>query len=550
MRDDCLTHFLPTRPPATGAGWTAIRLLLTTLISLSVPGLFTRAAAADFMLDPTFGIGGITRTAFGSNFTDTPNEILVQPDGMILTVGESHAGGLERYIAMSRHTADGVLDSAGFGDNGRVLVRFVFRDVAYAAALQPDGRIVAAGQQATSNASSEHVPATYRFLSSGTVDSTFNGTGFTSGRYDPVSSGDHAGVRVLPDGRIQSAGRSTANINGGATGFGFKRFLPSGHQVRSERLELPAFSLNRGSVVLDEGGRATWAQPYFVNGITQYVLARVDSNGVPDPGFGIRITGIAADPTHPPRLLRLPDGKLLLAGSSPEGGFFAQFTTVRFHSDGRVDSTFGLNGVTHTNISAGADMCLDAAVYPDGRLLLAGRTAIGSGQGALVRLLPDGALDSTFSDDGMQAVNLNGNTGTHYFTRVVLLPDQRVLAAGFDFAPNGGDFFLCRFGADQSGIESPARPPAVWLSEAYPNPTRAAVALRLELAREDNVRIDILDVAGRLVTTVHEGPFEAGSHVVRWDGRRTDSGSVSPGVYFARVVAGPRVETRRIVWAR
>ena len=52
-------------------------------------------------------------------------------------------------------------------------------------------------------------------------------------------------------------------------------------------------------------------------------------------------------------------------------------------------------------------------------------------------------------------------------------------------------------------------------------------------------RLEVLDVTGRLVTTLVESPQPSGDHQVVWDacvsGRR-----VRPGVYFARLSAGSR----------
>jgi hypothetical protein len=47
-------------------------------------------------------------------------------------------------FALARYTSRGRLDRR-FGASGKVLTNFLFRAVAYAVAIQPDGKIVAAG---------------------------------------------------------------------------------------------------------------------------------------------------------------------------------------------------------------------------------------------------------------------------------------------------------------------------------------------------------------------------------------------------------------------
>jgi flagellar hook assembly protein FlgD len=44
--------------------------------------------------------------------------------------------------------------------------------------------------------------------------------------------------------------------------------------------------------------------------------------------------------------------------------------------------------------------------------------------------------------------------------------------------------------------------------------------------------------------------YEAGAHAVEWDGRDAHGRAVASGVYFARLEAGDRSESRRIVLLR
>lgn len=64
----------------------------------------------------------------------------------------------------------------------------------------------------------------YRFNADGTVDSTFNGTGYVRQRFDPVSSGDFFQVFVNADSTITCAGASSSNSNGGVYAVGAMRF--------------------------------------------------------------------------------------------------------------------------------------------------------------------------------------------------------------------------------------------------------------------------------------------------------------------------------------
>jgi len=92
---------------------------------------------------------------------------------------------------------------------------------------------------------------------------------------------------------------------------------------------------------------------------------------------------------------------------------------------------------------------------------------------------------------------------------------------------------------------APASVAAVLLAPPFPNPSRGEVALRFALSAPASVRLTIYDIAGRLVTTLADGPRAAGWHAATW---RPDAGGGAPaGVYFARLEAGTTGRTVRIV---
>jgi len=87
----------------------------------------------------------------------------------------------------------------------------------------------------------------------------------------------------------------------------------------------------------------------------------------------------------------------------------------------------------------------------------------------------------------------------------------------------------------------------------HPNPVRTKTTLRYAIDARTRVRVDVLDVTGRVVTRLVDEPVDAGVHTVRWDvgagdARSGDGGTVAPGVYWIRLRAGSElVETQRAV---
>lgn len=101
---------------------------------------------SDGTLDNTFGNNGISVTDHGiqSDF-GFPVSMALQSDGRLVTAGYRTSGN-QLYFSVVRYRSDGTLDF-GFGSDGRVTTEFEEGkdQSAYALAIQPDGKIIAAG---------------------------------------------------------------------------------------------------------------------------------------------------------------------------------------------------------------------------------------------------------------------------------------------------------------------------------------------------------------------------------------------------------------------
>lgn len=113
-------------------------LLAAVLLTLSVP-YSLHAAAGD--LDRSFGRRGRVVTNLGGSADERAHALVLQPDGKIVAAGQSNGN-----FALARYNPDGSLDHS-FGRKGKVRTDFGgYGDGASALVLQPDGKIVAAGQ--------------------------------------------------------------------------------------------------------------------------------------------------------------------------------------------------------------------------------------------------------------------------------------------------------------------------------------------------------------------------------------------------------------------
>jgi uncharacterized delta-60 repeat protein len=114
-------------------------------------------------LDLTFGTAGLVTTDFGGS-VDRAFAMALQPDGKLVVVGDSDAN-----FALARYNSDGSLDPS-FGTGGKVITTFGGTDQASAVILQPDGKIVVAGQTDT-GVSIDFALA--RYMPNGSLDGAF-----------------------------------------------------------------------------------------------------------------------------------------------------------------------------------------------------------------------------------------------------------------------------------------------------------------------------------------------------------------------------------------
>jgi len=80
-----------------------------------------------------------------------------------------------------------------------------------------------------------------------------------------------------------------------------------------------------------------------------------------------------------------------------------------------------------------------------------------------------------------------------------------------------------------------------------PNPSAAATQLQLELPANVRVKLEVLDVAGRVVQARELGRLTAGSHVLEWDGLDARGARAGAGLYWVRVRAGSSEAVQRVV---
>lgn len=389
--------------------------------------------SASGQIDPAFGTGG-TQTI---DVNGGAHALGVQADGRIVVAGNLRTcdACLDRDFFARLH-GDGSLDPS-FGTDGIFTPDPPQGEAIYPIniAFQPDGKIVLAGSRVA------------RLNADGTFDQGFGSDGATgcdaSGQIThavALDGGDvvtglgdaHGDFQVCgfqSDGQLDdsfgSGGRVTTDFQNP-----FRRFARS--------YPSSVLTADQGAVFVGATAQVDESTPNSLE--TAYATAtKFTSNGGRDQAFGNNGTAIGAQPSSFIQLsstnvaiVRQPDGRVLTI--SLDGNDYQTAVITRYGTNGEVDDSYGVGGTVRVASFAPSG----AALAPDGGLLVAGFSGGNNGDPAVLRLAPDGSVETSFGSAGIATL-----PKLSYPRTVTVRPSGRILVAGtaFDVAaltPTGG----------------------------------------------------------------------------------------------------------------
>lgn len=366
-------------------------------------------------LDTSFGSNGLVTTDFKGECRAFPVAIASQRDGKII-VGNCDNTGIDLDFWLARYNNDGTLDTS-FGSSGIVITDF-FRgvDAISSIAVQPDGKIIAAGE-------SNFQFALARYNNDGKLDASFGSNGLVTTKFAaPVDIIGEPAMLLQPDGKIVAISGCRGcialvryNSNGTLdTSFGSNGLITkfvSGWQ--------PLYV-----VALQPDLRIVVSQMGHSPGMPR--LMRYNSNGTLDTSFGSN--GIPAPPlsSDPEKggvsaVAVQPDGKIVVAGfvsGDLDGNLYRRsffptesisvFALARYNSNGTLDTGFGSNGVVSNRFTRSRvenARVRWAAIQSDGKIITAGYRnyedyPARGGAIMLARYNIDGKNDTSFGSDG------------------------------------------------------------------------------------------------------------------------------------------------------
>jgi hypothetical protein len=88
------------------------------------------------------------------------------------------------------------------------------------------------------------------------------------------------------------------------------------------------------------------------------------------------------------------------------------------------------------------------------------------------------------------------------------------------------------------------------IGQNYPNPFNSSTIITLYLPKDDQVRLEIFDIGGRLVKILSNNLLHAGLNRFIWDGTNENGRGVSSGLYFCRFESGGYTGVRQITMVK
>ncbi|MEP7129371.1 MAG: T9SS type A sorting domain-containing protein [Chitinophagales bacterium] len=505
-----------------------MKKLLLPIFLLSVSILKAQPGS----LDISFGDNGTVVTAFGNGY-DQPTGLLIQPDQKIVMGGHAYLEPLFKSVLV-RVDEQGAFDNS-FNDDGITFPDFDYTTlsdpITDLLVQQPDGKLVFG--TVTDNLNPEM--GLVRFNNDGSVDTDFgiNGLATQEVYFDGTSE---KAVRLQPDGKILVVGSAPSSASTLAVarfnndGTPDNTFNGSGSKLydyKTSEFIIDACILSDGKILLFIG--------YFDAG-ARIAVVRILEDGSLDATFGVDgILPVDISPEYesPRSITLLSDGKILLAGvvGSNDHDIFL----VKMDTDGVMDNSFGSSGIVIVE-NGGNIYGEDVVEANDGNILVAGYDdLVATIQGLVLRFLPNGALDTSFGDDGFAEVIADD----YRFENIRLQADQQIVVSGwYDTGSNNFEFGVTRlnyFG--NTGISDAAINPFI---NIFPNPSSGSITITTGSKMRSGI-IRVVDMFGRNI-------FE--KEIMNASGIQIPAGIISQGIYFVKVIDGEDQYSGKLILER
>lgn len=499
--------------------------------------------------DSTFGIDAKVVIS-DSNWRGYVNCMASQPDGKLLLGAQWINGPLSSFGSLIRLMPDGSVDSS-FAANGvqnlGALSGPFFRFYIHKILLQPDGKILAIGNSHGANYGDPFSIKLFRFNTDGALDVTFFNNGIREVTEVPVENYIND-AKFKPDGKLVLIGndngygglmmlaRMNSDYSMDST-FGLDGFVRHNYGYSPEG----PFTFDiqpDGKIVAGGHSKDPFSDPRI------YVF-RFNENGSLDSTFGVSTYNIYSleGPANRLNCIKvLASGKILLGGNFLSAQNNAQYASIiRLNPNGEKDVSYQSGGecILPNGLGYGKTRMV---VADDDIVYLGGYEYLNPGlEFNVLRILPTGYMDAGAYQGGFGSVLFPG--GGSLFC-MILQQDGKLVLGGKNSFPSSQSFqhAIARFlpGPPYVGIELPRS--QIQLN-VWPNPIHSHAVLSFSLDHPLRAGINVYDVNGRIVQTISPlRDFAAGNHEIPviWEN------SIPAGIYWIAVETDEGISTLAI----
>ncbi|MBT3302845.1 MAG: T9SS type A sorting domain-containing protein, partial [Bacteroidetes bacterium] len=414
-----------------------MKQLLTGIIMLLSIGLFSQPAGT---LDPDFGINGKLLIGIVGQ-QDVANSVVIQADGKIVVAGYASSSVSGKDFFCIRLKTDGTYDST-FGLNGIVKtdLQLGSDDVAYSLSLQTDGKLILAGY--SDNGSSKDA-ALVRYHTNGIIDSSFGSNGVVLTDFE-ASQQDEIHVAKIHHltGKIIVGG--TTIINSTNSKPVVARYLSNGSldtTFNANGIRLLwitsldyQYYFSVEDLAVQPNGKISavgWRDFPSMQWSSDYWACRINADGSMDNTFsldGVNVyNGSFNGNDRAYAMLLKSNNKMLIAGGGSITSIYYDFSVFEAEEDG---------GVGAWSAKADYGTLLDDIAYgikedDNGKFVMAGSTGnSASKEFAIVRINADESLDTSFDTDGKLAFKFDNNSLNECYD-LAIQTDNKIVVVGY-----------------------------------------------------------------------------------------------------------------------
>lgn len=460
-------------------------------------------------LDPSFGIDGVVLSDFG--WQENWRDVVVQPsDQFILAAGTALTPAFAGQLTVARYTPEGYSDpafNAGAAEGpGFYTITSFTESYAEQILLNSDGKIIIVGSVANPN----YIFSMFilQLNADGTPDNAFGTNGQVVLELGEGSEYAHSAARQT-DGKIVISGvKEDVNLYNAPlvvrvneNGTLDSTFGTDGLAM----LEAEFFDneLN-ATVILPDGNIAVAG--HFDRGLNagggtdfDILLFQLTPDGMLNAAFGdggitlVAPSGLNIDDAF--GLARDNEGRLLVCGWRTLGDFSTDWVLLRFLPDGSLDASFSADGWLSVD-NGPVDQAIDVLVLSDNSLMVGG-LQLGNMdiEFMIARVLESGTLDVSFNGTGVSSVLVG--QGMNDVSAFDIQADGEIVLAGRAMNNGNNDFALARFGTGIPDFVSVFDSPMELL--VYPVPVNSGGVLCVKTPQMETSTYRITDSAGRVV---------------------------------------------------